>query len=82
MSFEERDNSGALFKNVRKEQPNHPDYRGPCTVNGVKMEMSAWVKTAKSGTKYMSFSFRPAEPRGNQRQDNDNWGNDGQDGWN
>jgi uncharacterized protein (DUF736 family) len=56
-SFEQKDNSGALFKNDRKEKETHPDYRGTCMVNGVEMAMSAWLRTSKNGTKYMSFSF-------------------------
>jgi uncharacterized protein (DUF736 family) len=56
-TFEQKDNSGALFKNDRKEKDTHPDYRGTCMVNGVEMAMSAWLRTSKNGTKYMSFSF-------------------------
>ncbi len=56
---EQKDNSGALFKNKYKRQENHPDYRGPCTVNGVEMEMSAWLRESKDGGKYMSIAFQP-----------------------
>lgn len=56
---EKRDNSGALFKNKDKKSDNHPDYRGPCMVNGVELEVSAWLKESGSGTKYMSLSFKP-----------------------
>jgi hypothetical protein len=54
--FEQRDNSGALFKNDKKEKPNHPDYQGTCMVNGVPMRMSAWLKDGQNG-KFMSFAF-------------------------
>jgi uncharacterized protein (DUF736 family) len=58
--MEQRDNSGALFKNLKKEADNHPDYRGPCVVGGVELEISAWLKTSKDGkTKFMSLSFKP-----------------------
>jgi hypothetical protein len=56
-NYEPKDNSGALFKNERKERDSHPDYRGNCVVNGVPMDMAAWIKTSAKGTKYMSFSF-------------------------
>ena len=49
----ERDNSGALFKDERKEKDTHPDYRGPCVVNGKVLEISAWIKKSKAGKTYM-----------------------------
>lgn len=63
MAFEMKPNSGALFKNARKEQDSHPDYTGTCVVNGEAMDISAWIKEAKSGTKYMSLSFKPPRQR-------------------
>jgi uncharacterized protein (DUF736 family) len=61
MAYEQRDNSGSLFKNDRKEKDNHPDYKGGCMVGGVEMWMSAWLKTGANGTKFMSFSFQPKD---------------------
>jgi hypothetical protein len=52
--------SGALFKNDRKEKPSHPDYRGDCTIEGMKFWVSGWIKEGKSG-KYMSLAFRRAD---------------------
>lgn len=74
MAFEQRNNSGALFKNDRKEKETHPDYQGDCTVGGTKYRMSAWLKDGKKG-KFMSFSFTPAtsrpEPSSSQQMDDD-----------
>ncbi len=61
MAYEQRDNSGSLFKNDRKEKETHPDYKGSCMVGGVEMWMSAWLKTGANGTKFMSFSFQPKD---------------------
>lgn len=65
MAYELRDQSGTLFKNGRKTQPNQPDYGGDAMVNGVKVRMSAWVKRGAKG-KFMSLAFSP--PRDEQRQ--------------
>ena len=57
-------NSGLLFKNFRKKQPNHPDYYGTCEINGVKLEIAAWIKPLKSGRgKFMSLSFSAPRQR-------------------
>ncbi len=72
--FEMKPESGNLFKNQRKEKETHPDYQGECLVGGVSYYMSAWVKTAESGRRWMSFSFKPKQqaqtpkPRPQQRQ--------------
>ena len=61
--YEQRDNTGSLFKNEKKEKDTHPDYRGECLVDGVAMYMDAWLKTAESGRKWMSFSFKRKEAK-------------------
>jgi len=61
MSDYDNNNTGALFKNDKKQSDRHPDYTGSCEVNGVEMWMSAWIKTSKGGKKFMSFSFNPKE---------------------
>ena len=52
-------NTGALFKNDRKESENHPDYAGSCLINGVDMWMNAWIRRKEGAKTYMSVSFRP-----------------------
>lgn len=65
MAFEQRNNSGSLFKNDRKQQDNHPDYKGSAMIDGVEYWFDAWIKTAQTGKnagqKYMSASFKPKE---------------------
>lgn len=62
MAFEQKDGSGALFKNDRKEKETHPDYRGDCKIDGVDYWISAWVKEGKRG-KFFSLSIQPKEQR-------------------
>lgn len=64
--YEQRDNSGSLFRNEKKEQPNHADYTGNGMIGGEEYWINAWVKEAKNGKKYFSFSFRPKQQRSQQ----------------
>ena len=61
--YEQRDNSGSLFKNERKEKDTHADYRGECLIDGTAYYMDCWLKTADSGRKWMSFSFKPKQAK-------------------
>ena len=54
--YQQKNNTGTLFKNDYKKADNHPDYKGKCMVNGKEMEFAAWLKDGQKG-KYMSFSF-------------------------
>jgi len=54
---QQRDESGILFKNDRKEADNHPDYKGESRIGGKDYWVSAWIKTGKSGQKFMSFAY-------------------------
>lgn len=71
MSSQDRE-GGAFFANNRKQQPNHPDYRGELRLSqdvvrslldqidqGVQfpaIELSGWKKMSNSGTVYISLS--------------------------
>lgn len=54
-------NRGVLFKNDEKKGEAHPDYKGRINTNGQDFWLSAWLKTAKDGRKYMSLSVNPME---------------------
>jgi hypothetical protein len=80
MSYTQRDNSGSMFKNERKEKETHADYRGECLIDGKEYYMDVWLKVADSGRKWMSLSFKPKggpkqqarqEPRRPQFDDSD-----------
>ncbi len=72
MPYEQRDNSGSLFKNDKKAEPKHPDYKGDAMIDGQEMWLSAWLKDKKDGTKFMSLSFTPKETGGNKPQSKPN----------
>lgn len=57
MAFEQRDNSGSLFKNDRREKDTHPHAKGSAMIGGVEYWVSAWTKEARDGSKYQSLSF-------------------------
>ena len=57
---QERDSSGVLFKNDKKEQEKHPDYKGSIMVDGTEYWLSAWIKDGKSG-KFMGLAVSPKD---------------------
>lgn len=66
MAFEQRDNSGVLFKNDRKEKDNHPDYTGNAMIDGREYWISAWLKDGQKG-KFFSFAFKPKDDKPQQQ---------------
>lgn len=56
MAYEQRDNSGTLFTNDRKEKDTHPDFNGTAMVDGKEYYISAWTKEGKKG-EFFSLSF-------------------------
>lgn len=70
MAYEQRDNSGSLFKNDKKQDgDNKPNYTGSVMINGVEMWISAWLKDGQNG-KWMSLSFKPKEQQRQQQTAN------------
>lgn len=80
--FEQRDNSGAIFKNERKDSDKHPDMRGQVMVDGRMYWISAWWKEPRSGgADYLSIAVerqdeerRRSHDRDRRRDDSDDRG--------
>lgn len=53
------ENRGVLFKNDDKQSDRSADYRGNINVGGQEFWLSAWIKTSKKGSKFMSLSVQP-----------------------
>lgn len=62
MSYEQKDNSGSLFKNDRKTQDSHPNATGSAKIDGVDYYISAWTKDGQKG-KWQSLSFKRKESK-------------------
>lgn len=44
----QKDNSGALFKNAKKETEKHPDYRGKCFIVEQSITLLRGLERAKT----------------------------------
>lgn len=71
MSYEQKDNTGSIFANDKKETANHPDGKGTAMIDGVEYWVSSWNKMTQEGKPWRSMSFtrkdakpaaRPAPP--------------------
>ena len=60
MAFEQRENSGSLFKNQKRTSETHAHATGSALINGVEYWVNAWTKEGKSG-KWQSLQFKPKE---------------------
>lgn len=63
MAYEQRDNSGSVFKNDRKEKEGHPDWKGSAKIDGVEYWVSGWDKSGQKGPwRSLSFQRKEAKP--------------------
>jgi hypothetical protein len=57
---QQKDNSGILFRNRKKETDKQPDMRGSCTMGGIEYWISGWTKQGDKG-KFLSLAFSPKD---------------------
>ena len=55
--MEQKNNTGAIFKNNYKKTDSQPDYKGKAVIDGVEKEVALWVNESKNGVKYFSAAF-------------------------
>jgi len=62
MAYENKPNTGAMFKNENKTTDKHPDYTGVYyNEKAEKMSAAMWLNESGKGVKY--FSFQASEWR-------------------
>lgn len=59
MTQYDNNNSGALFKNMKKTSEKDADYSGESEINNQKYMVWARLRKSKSGTTFMSLSYAP-----------------------
>lgn len=64
MAFEQRELTGSLFKNDKRESDNHPHATGSALIDGVEYWVSAWTKEGAKG-KWQSLAFKRKEAKQN-----------------
>jgi hypothetical protein len=66
MAYEQRDNSGSIFLNERKEKDTHPDRTGTAMIDGVMYYVSGWLKQGSKG-QFLSLAFKRKDDQPVQR---------------
>ena len=56
-NYEQKEKSGAMIVNDKKESDTHPDRKGSAMIDGTDYWVSGWINESKSGTKYLSLKF-------------------------
>lgn len=69
MAYEQKPNTGALFRNDKREKDTHAHARGDALIDGVAYYVDAWTNTDRNGNKYQSLKFKRKEQRVAQDRD-------------
>ena len=63
MTRKQKDNTGALFINHKRDSEKHPSMKGSCRIDGFDYWISGWTKQTEAGEKYLSLAFNPKEKK-------------------
>ena len=55
--MEQKNNSGTIFRNAKKETAQAPDYSGTATVAEKKYRIAGWINKSKTGGNYLRIIF-------------------------
>ena len=69
MAYEQKDNSGSLFKNERREKDTHAHARGSALIDGVEYWLDAWTNEDRNGNKYQSPKFKRKDGKQSQNSE-------------
>lgn len=58
-----KDNSGVLWINERKEKETHADRTGDALIDGVRYYLDGWINKKPDGTPYLSIKFKRVESK-------------------
>ncbi len=62
---EQRELSGVLSRNTKRENDRQPEFKGSATIHGVAYWLAAWVKEGPDG-KFFSLSFKRKDDQSTQ----------------
>ena len=55
--MEQKNNTGAIFKNDYKKTEQHPDYKGKAMIDNKAKDVAVWLNESQNGKKYFSMKF-------------------------
>ena len=68
-SYEQKDMTGSLFRNDKRESDHHPEVTGSILIEGKAYWLSGWVRESAQGKKYFSLAAKPKDaPKDAPRQ--------------
>lgn len=62
MAYEQKDNSGSLFREAEKKSDRSPDYTGKAMIDGKMKRIAGWIKQTKAGGNFLSLAISDPQP--------------------
>lgn len=62
MAYEQKDNSGSLFREAEKKSERSPDYTGKAMIDGKMKRIAGWIKQTKAGGNFLSLAISDPQP--------------------